>query len=224
MKPEDLKVPFVWEEPTILINDRVWYVPEKAINPSFEFAGWTHSDFFGNDKPICLEYCSGNGAWVAAKAVEHPNMNWVALEMKFSRVRKIWSKVKNLKLDNLLVICGEGNQVTQKYLADEAISHIYINFPDPWPKRRHAKYRLIQPEFVNQLKRILKKEGILTFVTDDEAYSEWTIKIMSNNSAFESLYPQPFYSENMPDYGTSYFDQLWREKGKKIRYHAFKKI
>lgn len=224
MKPEDLKIPFSWNNPSVLIKDRVFYVPEKAENiPSFTFTGWSHADYFGNDKPVCLEYCSGNGAWIAAKALETPFINWVALERKFSRVRKIWSKVKNLSLDNLIAICGEGQNVTKNYLPNESIDHVYVNFPDPWPKRRHAKNRLIQLEFIHEVCRILKKGGFLTFVTDDISYSEWMLKIMAPYLGFESVFPSPYYVNELSNYGTSYFEELWREKGKMIRYHQFKK-
>jgi tRNA (guanine-N7-)-methyltransferase len=209
--------------PGLVIKDHLWHIPEGMEEASFEFPGWSHPDVFGNENPVFLEYCSGNGSWIAAKAASTPFVNWAAIEMKGARVKKICSKVKRLRLDNLLVLWGEGCRVTKHYMPDESISGVHINFPDPWPKRHHAKHRLMQLEFVNELYRVLKKEGVLTFVTDDAAYSEWTIKLMLQHQGFESIYESPFYSDSLPDYGTSYFDQLWREKGKIIRYHLFKK-
>ena len=222
MKPKDLSTPLSRGK-RVFIEDRIWYVPEEAQDFPYEFPGWSHPDFFGNEQQVCIEYCSGNGAWIAAKALANPSVNWVALEMKFGRVKKIWSKIKNLKLNNLIAICGEGYQVTKQYFSREGISQIYINFPDPWPKRRHAKHRLLQTEFVNEIQRVLKKEGVLAFVTDDHAYSEWTIKLMQNHRGFEFVYPHPFYLNEWADYGTSYFEKLWRDKGKMIRYHLFRK-
>lgn len=225
MKPEDLKSPFTWNERHVVIKDRIWYVPEQcATYADFVFPGWNHPDLFGNTNPVRVEYCSGNGAWIADKAVNNPGINWVAIERKFERVRKIWSKIKNRKLSNLIIICGEGYNITTRYFQPESISEIFINFPDPWPKNRHAKNRIIQMPFVKETWRTLQPNGKLTFVTDDPAYSEWTIKIVLQDPGFVVGYPEPFYMTEHPDYGTSYFEQLWREKGKCIRYHQFLKI
>jgi tRNA (guanine-N7-)-methyltransferase len=224
MKPESLKPPFSREDQRITIHDRVWYVPETTRYPDdFTFPGWEHPDLFGNTNPIVIEYCSGNGAWIAGKAAENPLINWVAVELKFDRVRKIWSKIKNLGLTNLVVVWGEAHAVTERYFPKATIQDVYINFPDPWPKRRHAKNRLLSIEFANQLSNILKEGRALTFVTDDIPYSEEVIKVMGSHPDFLSTYPDPFFATEKEGYGTSYFDDLWRSKGRLIRYHHFQK-
>lgn len=222
MKPEDLKPSFPRKEKCVLIEDRILYVPDYCTNyEAFTFPGWEHPNLFGNKNPVQVEYCSGNGAWIAAKAAANPNVNWVAVEKKFMRVRKIWSKIKNLCLNNLFIICGEGYNVSNRYFPASSLSGIFINFPDPWPKKRHWKHRIIQQPFVRELLRTLQPQGMMTFVTDDPPYSEWTIQQISQQPTFEFCYPAPHYITDHPEYGTSYFDQLWREKGRLIRYHQF---
>lgn len=224
MKPADLKPPFKRDDRQILINDRIWYVPTRTTSSgNFVFPGWDHPDLFGNGNPVCVEYCSGNGAWIAEKAIANPNVNWVAVEKKFERVRKIWSKVKNMGLKNLIVLCGEAHNATKCYFPDHSIQDTYINFPDPWPKNRHAKHRLIQEDFAKELWRILKDGRALTFVTDDFPYSQWLIEVMQQHGGFNSAYPHPFYVTDQSQYGTSYFDELWRSKGRTIYYHQFNK-
>lgn len=223
MRPADLIPPCSREERRILISDRVWYIPtvESKQDNLFVFPGWNHPDLFGNDNPVVIEYCSGNGDWIAKNAFDNPSINWVAVERKFDRVRKIWSKIKNHGLKNLVVICGEALRSTKLFFPDASVNDIYINFPDPWPKTRHAKNRLIQQEFLNELQRILKAGQVLTFVTDDPNYSEWTINAVHKHGGFTSTYPSPFYVSDESSYGSSYFDQLWRAKGRSIRYHRF---
>lgn len=223
MKPEELTPPFPRTDQQRIIHDRVWYHPETTRHPDFIFPGWEHPSLFGNDHPVVVEFCSGNGAWIAQKAAECPDLNWVAVEMKFDRVRKIWSKIKNGRLDNLIVIWGEAHATIERYFPAHSISDAYINFPDPWPKNRHAKNRLMRTEFADQLSRILKEGRSLTFVTDDVPYSEWTIQVMGSHQDFVSLHPAPFFSTEAPDYGGSYFDSLWRSQGRAIRYHQFQK-
>lgn len=223
MRPKDLKFPFSEKERSVLLNDRVWYIPEILSSGNPVQAHWSHPDVFGNNNPLCIEYCSGNGAWIAERAKAHPMINWVAVEKKFVRARKIWSKVKNLQLNNLLIICGEAHHVTKHYFADTSITDIFINFPDPWPKNRHAKHRLINPSFVSEMMRILQDSKTFTFVTDDIPYSDWLIKVMGAHAGFDSCYPAPFYINELPEYGSSYFNELWKAKGREIRYHRFRK-
>lgn len=224
MRPENLKSPFSWENRQIRIQDKVWFIPDYYENyADFQFPGWDHQEIFGNSNPVFIEYCSGNGSWIAAKALQNPQLNWVAVELKFARVRKIWSKIKNLKLNNLFVICGEGLLTTRHYLANESIEGVFVNFPDPWPKKRHAKHRIIKPEFVKEMSRILKKQGNMTLVTDDETYSKEMIEVCLAEANFFSQYPDPYFVHELPGYGTSYFEDLWREKGKNIFYHQFLK-
>lgn len=226
MKPNDLKPPFPKrEDRRVAIEDRVWYVPDMdEEDDSFVFPGWDHPDLFGNNHPVCVEYCSGNGAWIAEKAKENPNINWVAVEIRFMRTRKIWSKIKNYNLDNLIVICGEGMYATKKYFPKSSIHHVYVNFPDPWPKRRHAKNRIIQSDFVKEMERITVSGGELTLVTDDENYSEQMIEVVSANPSYQSNFPDPYFVTDTKNYGASWFEILWREKGKLIRFHQFSKV
>jgi tRNA (guanine-N7-)-methyltransferase len=171
-----------------------------------------------------LEYCSGNGHWIASKARENKDKNWVAIEMKFSRARKIWSKIKRQELDNLIVINGEGHKATANYIPDATIHQISINFPDPWPKRRHSKNRIIQPSFISEMARILTPKGSVIFVSDDDSYSDWTIEHFQKSGLFHSNFPAPFFTNEWPNYGdVSYFEDLWRNQGKIIRYHSFQK-
>lgn len=222
MKPQELKPPFPKNERRVLIHDRVWYLPKQQLaENAFDFPGWEDASLFGNSNPLQIEYCSGNGCWIAAQAVANPQINWVAVELKFTRARKIWSKIKNLQLNNLIVICGEAYQATKEYFPDLCASDIFINFPDPWPKRRHSKHRLIQPLFVQELARILQGGKSVTFVTDGPEYSEEVIDVFLSDVNFQSYYPEPYFNIEENNYGTSYFEELWRAKGKAIRYHRF---
>lgn len=224
MKPKDLKHPFSWDQRKIFLNDRVLFVPDYLESyEAFQFSGWEHSDYFGNHNPVYVEYCSGNGSWISQKASLYPEINWVAVEIRFDRVRKIWSKIKNLGLKNLFVVCGEGQRVTSHYFAGSTVDRIFINFPDPWPKTRHAKHRIINHTFIEEIFRILKPSGKLTMVTDDPDYSNLMTETVRDQSSLVSVHPEPYYATHLEGYGSSFFDQLWREKGKAIHYHQYVK-
>jgi tRNA (guanine-N7-)-methyltransferase len=140
MKPKNFKCPVTWEERRPLIHDRVLFVPQYYDrHHEWTFPGWESPEVFGRKAPIEVEYCTGNGAWIIEKALANPDRNWVAVEVQFERVRKIWSKMCNEKITNLFIVCGEALTYTRFYVPSHSFSAAYINFPDPWPKEKHAK-------------------------------------------------------------------------------------
>lgn len=216
MKPKDLNIPFPWKERRPYLYDKMFYVPAHySKHADFPFPGWDHSTLFDRPQPIKIEYCSGNGLWLVEKAKIYPNFNWVGVDIDFERVRKIWIKAKKADLSNLFIVCGDALTLSSHYIPSESIEEIFINFPDPWPKKRHHKHRIIQNQFVKEIERTLKPKGKMTFVTDDEDYRDWTLNYLSQ-SALVSLYPTPFYRTDITDYGVSTFDLLWRDKGRTI--------
>lgn len=224
MKPKDLKWPCSWEERRPVLSERVLFVPQHYVgHQDWVFPGWNDPLLFGKEGKVYIEYCSGNGAWILEKAIQNPLDHWVAVEKKFERVRKIWAKLQNLQVPNLIIICGEAVTFSRYYLPEHSVDGIYVNFPDPWPKGRHAKNRLLQEPFVGELSRIVKKKGKSILVTDDPPYSEQMIAEMKKGCGWKADFPDPCYVTEWPDYGTSYFDELWREKGRAIRYMQFSK-
>lgn len=200
MKPKDVRFPHSWEERAPCLIEGMLFVPKY-----FQHELWTGPEFTGY-----VEFCSGNGEWIIDKATQNPDTQWIAVEMDFLRARKIYSKRMNLGLKNLLVVCGKAEAFAQYYLKEGSIEGIFINFPDPWPKGRHAKHRIVQAPFTQEMRRILKKGGTATLVTDDPTYHGQMQKEME-----KYFIETPFDGEA---YGTSWFERLWREKGKEIHY------
>ncbi len=222
MKPNDLKTLFSWDERKIIIDDGVFYIP--SFYPSyadFAFPGW--EAIFQNQNPVNVEFCSGNGAWIIQKAREFPNINWVAVDLDFGRIRKIWAKVKNYELKNLFIVCGDANLAAKYFFPKNSVANVFINFPDPWPKRRHSRKRLVQREFVQDVVECLLDGGAFTLTTDDVDYSNQAVAVLTKIGNLKSVFDNPFYTLHFPGYGSSYFEELWRSQGKTIRYHQFEK-
>lgn len=222
MKPKDLKSPFRWDNRKPLIGDKLLFVPQYYFEHHlFKMPDLSAPELFGRQAPTYIEYCSGNGDWVVEKALQFPEANWISVERRFDRVRKIWSKMKNQQVSNLLIVCGEAEPFTQYYLKEDSIAGCFINFPDPWPKAKHAKHRLFQSAFIQQIQYVMQKDGKLTVATDDPAWAERICDAFAQVQDFPSAFSDPFYVTEWPNYGFSYFDQLWREKGKTIHYLQF---
>lgn len=219
VKAKDFRIPFTWENRHIVIHDGVWFMPPVLPDDTFVFTGWDM--LFSKKQPVKVEYCSGNGTWIVEKAKADPQSNWLAVEKQFERARLIWARAKNEGLTNFAIAFAEGVELTKRFFPTASVEEIFVNFPDPWPKRRHAKHRLIRPEFVQELTRIIPSKGIATLVTDNEEYSAIMIKDMLANPLFSSENGSPYYVVAHDSYGTSFFDSLFRKQAKTIRLHRF---
>lgn len=221
MRPADLKPPFLGKERQAFLDkdQKILFAPERC--PKGEYKD-TLKELFACFPVVRIEYCSGNGDWIVQKAKDNPNILWVAVELKFERVRKIWAKRENSKLSNLFIVYGEAFDSSHHYFEDSIFDEVYVNFPDPWPKRRHAKFRLISEPFVKELSRTLKNEGVINLVTDDFNYADQSIKEFLKQELVP-LFSNPYYSSNISDYGSSYFKSLWEEKKRSFYFSKFQK-
>lgn len=222
MKPKDLKGPYFWENRRPLLMDGVFFVPEYYKDHDIKLFPEFSTFFEREANQTYIEYCSGNGHWIIEKAIQNPESNWIAVEMCFERVRKIWSKVKNQNIKNLLIIHGEALTFSKYYLKDKSVAGVYINFPDPWPKQKHSKNRLLREEFFIELARICRDDGKITIATDDKIYLDQICSECSKVKQINFAFPPPYYICDWPNYGYSFFDELWRNKGKIIHYLILK--
>lgn len=218
MKPKELQFPSGERDP--FFSAPLLFIPEQFVS---EDSSIVVPDFFLDSLPIALELCAGNGGWVVGRA-ERGDKNWIAVERRFDRVRKIWSKIHNHRLKNLFVVSGRAEIFLSHFLRDGSVDEIFVNFPDPWPKRRHAHHRLFQTSFVSNVARVMKPLGRVTVVTDDAAYGEQIVaSFLLSSNCWRALFPLPYFITEWPEYGSSFFEELWRKKGREIRYFQFEK-
>ncbi len=222
MRPKHLKCPFTWATRRPMIHDRILYVPEYYDrHQDFVFPGWDSPEVFGRVAPVEVEYCAGNGAWIVEKAIAHPERNWVAVEIQFERARKIWSKIQNLNLKNLFVVCGEGLTFTKYYAPTGGFASVYVNFPDPWPKDKHAKKRILKEPFLTEISRASASGALATIATDHPEYAGQIIEGMLANPLWEPKFPAPHFVMDFEEYGSSYFHDLWRAQGIPVHFMQF---
>lgn len=209
---KDLKIPFSWEERRPILLEKFFYIPAE-----FNYSKGNIL-FFPDEKPVIVEYCSGNGEWIGDRARQNPQFNWIAVEKRFDRARKIWLKIHRERIENLIVVCGEA-QIFTRFYAPTNVSEIYVNFPDPWPKRRHAKHRLIQAEFLQEVLSIVRPGGQAICVTDDPTYAAEMIREFEKCPGWKFL----FNVNEWPEYGRSFFNHLWLQRGRTIHYLSYEK-
>lgn len=221
-KDIDLKIPGTWETRSPVFIEKLLYVPDYYDKHS-SFSDDSYTNFLMAKDTLIVEYCSGNGQWILEKAQNNPNQNFIAVEKKFARARKIWKKIHNYQLENLIVVLGSGEDFSNWYLPKNSINQVYINFPDPWPKEKHAKNRIIKRPFLDQVKSLLKPKGNICISSDHKGYIDQAITLFLEDSSWKSPFNSPYFVTELENYGTSFFDTLFRQRDLNIYYLQFDK-
>lgn len=133
---------------------------------------------FGRAAPKILEIGFGMGGTTAAIAQANPDKDYVGVEVHTPGVGGLLRLVQEHGLTNLRVIQHDAVEVLRNMISDGALDGVHIFFPDPWPKKRHHKRRLVQAAFVSLLCSKLKPGGYLHFATDWEEYAQWTLEVL----------------------------------------------
>jgi tRNA (guanine-N7-)-methyltransferase len=142
-------------------------------------------DIFSRAAPLVLEIGSGMGETTAEIAQQNPAVDFIAIEVHGPGVGSLLKKIDDLELGNLRVIRHDAAKVLEAMIPDGLLAGIHLFFPDPWPKKRHHKRRLVQAEFAALAARKLAPGGYLHAATDWPEYAEQMEDVFSSNSLFQ---------------------------------------
>jgi tRNA (guanine-N7-)-methyltransferase len=171
--------------------------------------------------PLVLEIGFGRGEFLLDLAARNPETAHVGVEYSFKRTLKLSRRLSLTPLRNVRLIEATGEEVVNELLPDASVSALWINFPDPWPKKRHHRRRLIQPAFVARVVRRLVPGGTLRFATDHEGYAEWTDEVLRAEPGLENLYaPERFRPTEHGRLPTAY-ELEWRALGRSFHFFAY---
>ncbi|MDQ2917684.1 MAG: tRNA (guanosine(46)-N7)-methyltransferase TrmB [Casimicrobiaceae bacterium] len=126
---------------------------------------------FGNASPVVLEIGFGMGETTAAIAASHPAVNFLGVEMHWPGVGALLRHIESQQLVNIRVLRQDAAEVVERAIPDASLAGIHVYFPDPWPKKRHHKRRLLKPSFVHALASRLATGGYLHVATDWQPYA-----------------------------------------------------
>jgi tRNA (guanine-N7-)-methyltransferase len=152
---------------------------------------------FGRDAPRTLEIGFGNGESLVSLAAEHPERDLLGIEVHRPGVGHLLLRIEELGLRNLRVICRDAVEVLERCIAEASLDEVLLYFPDPWPKKRHHKRRIVQPGFVALVASRLRPGGVLRMATDWQPYAEHMLAIagacatLRNDSAEGDYVPRP---------------------------------
>jgi len=157
--------------------------PDAALGPvpdtPFEIrlsqcdGGIDWSALFGNDRPVEIEIGCGKGSFIIKSAREHTDSNYFGIEKSGKYFRIIARRITSAGLTNIRLVKGEAAHIIKNYCRPASVSACYIFFPDPWPKKRHHKRRLITVSFLKDIHRLLIPGGRIHIATDFTEYFSW---------------------------------------------------
>jgi len=152
---------------------------------------------FGNPRPVVLEIGFGMGDSLIEMARRAPEKGFIGIEVHPPGVGRLLARAREEGLDNIRVFCDDAIEVLAQCIPDAALDGVQLFFPDPWPKKRHHKRRIVQPAFAQTIRTKLRIGGTFHMATDWQNYAEHMMEVMSaaagyRNAAGEGEYsPQP---------------------------------
>jgi tRNA (guanine-N7-)-methyltransferase len=179
---------------------------------------------FGRHAPRTLEIGFGNGASLAGMAGQEPAADFLGIEVHRPGVGHLLLELEQRDLGNVRVICADAVEVLEHCLPDAALDRVLLFFPDPWPKKRHHKRRIIQPDVVELLARKLRPGGILHMATDWEHYAQHMLEVMAGTASFRNR-AGPGNASPRPDYRpVTKFEQRGLRLGHEVRDLLFERV
>ncbi len=166
---------------------------------------------FNNNNDIEIEIGTGKGKFIISKALNNPNINYIGIEKYDSPLVSAVKKLEDINISNLKLICFDAYNINDIF--DKEISKIYLNFSDPWPKKRHEKRRLTSKNFIDKYDGIFKNKKTIEIKTDNDDLYEYSIDSFINNG-YEVIKTDTNY---LDEYRTEYEDKFI-SKGKNINY------
>ncbi|UCG50412.1 MAG: tRNA (guanosine(46)-N7)-methyltransferase TrmB [Candidatus Latescibacterota bacterium] len=128
------------------------------------------ADIFGNRNPVEIEIGCGKAKFLIARAAENPQINFFGIDVVWKWMKYAVERTEKRRLRNLKFLKADARETVRYGIPPESVSIFHIYFPDPWPKRRHKKRRLVTGEFLKELHARLRENGLVELATDHEDY------------------------------------------------------
>lgn len=181
---------------------------------------------FTNERPNHIEIGMGKGNFIITNATRNPDINFYGLDKYPTVILKCINKLNLLApLSNLKLISSDVSEI-KNFFPLHFFKKIYLNFSDPWPKKRHEKRRLTSNSFLNLYKEILTDDGVIEFKTDNDGLYEFTLETIKSRSDIKIIDNIPDLYKKVPisELVQTEYETKFINMGIKIKYIAFKFI
>lgn len=166
-------------------------VPLASVGERLDFARvfeWPE----GTTRPVELEVGCGKGRFLVAAAARWPERDFFAVEQVGTLIRKVRDKTVRAGLPNVRIVPGDAKDVLSRLVPDGALARLHVYFPDPWPKRRHAKHRLFAGPIAGHAARVLAPGSQLLLATDHDAYFRECVATFAADERMVRVLTDPF--------------------------------
>jgi len=183
------------------------------LNPADAKGRW--QEIFGNDHPIHVEVGSGKGAFVSGMAKANPEINYIGIDIQKSVLSYALDKVLATDVPNIKLLWVDGSDLTD-YFEEGEIDRLYLNFSDPWPKKRHEKRRLTYQSFLSTYQQILPENGEIHFKTDNRGLFEYSLVSFSQYGMKLKGVWLDLHASDFEDNVLTEYEQKFANKGQVI--------
>lgn len=202
-----------------MLDDRDFFVLEDieaALDPQAVFA---------NANPLYIEIGSGKGEFISQYSIQHPDWNFLGFEGREKRIRNILKKISPAQHTNVRIVRLMVDANIASVLPPESVRGVFIQHPDPWPKRRHYKRRLFQQDFLDALAKVMLLEAQVHVSTDHEEYANWIAEAFVRNPHYLSLRDEIIQKDpSLDDHVATWYETEQRRQGFTPNYMLFKRI
>ena len=183
------------------------------LNPADAKGRW--QEIFGNDHPIHVEVGSGKGAFVSGMTKANPEINYIGIDIQKSVLSYALDKVLATDVSNIKLLWVDGSDLTD-YFEEGEIDRLYLNFSDPWPKKRHEKRRLTYQSFLATYQQILPENGEIHFKTDNRGLFEYSLVSFSQYGMKLKGVWLDLHASDFEDNVLTEYEQKFANKGQVI--------
>jgi tRNA (guanine-N7-)-methyltransferase len=195
-------------------NDKLLQYPEYVIqNPELCKNKWQEK--FSNDHPIHIEVGTGKGQFVFGMAKANPDINFIGIEMQESVIVSALDRIIEEPLPNLKLLNVDGTNLRDLFAKDD-VERVYLNFCDPWPKKRHEKRRLTYKTFLKLYEDILKEKGEIHFKTDNQGLFEFSLKSFSEYGLLLKFVSLDLHKSDFENNIMTEYEEKFSAKGQRI--------
>jgi tRNA (guanine-N7-)-methyltransferase len=202
----------------VLRQGRTTPAQQRALAELLPVYGISFPEKIKTERPLVLEIGSGMGETTIEIAKAHPELDFVAVEVHGPGVGSLLNRIQKENITNLRIVRHDAVEVLERMVADGSLAAIHLFFPDPWPKKRHHKRRLVQAAFAALVAKKLKSGGIFHAATDVPDYAEHIEQVFLENNHFERM------KRGFAERPTTKFEARGRKLGHAIRDLYFKRI
>jgi tRNA (guanine-N7-)-methyltransferase len=204
------------------MTQRMLHISSPLFIRESELSNTAIHQLFPRPQPLVLEIGCGIGDFIVQLAAANLTQNYLAIDIFNKGCLKTCRRLEKAGLDNVRVMRIEARYLLTRYLKAASLAAVYVNCPDPWPKKRHRDRRLINAEFMQLLLYVLQPNGDFFFSTDFTDYAEQVAELLPQLESWRNQLPTPSTTE-LPGYPISKYMRRFLDLGQPIHFVHYRK-